>query len=94
MRNAFDNAEFPRHDACRGNLTLSNRSAKNPASAHPLLLCGLSLLAGCAVGPNYKPPVIDSPSTFRGETGATNGPSAELAWWQIYQDATLQALVR
>ena len=94
MRNAFDNAEFPRHDASRGNLTLSNRSAKNPASAHPLLLCGLSLLAGCAVGPNYKPPVIDSPSTFRGETGAANGPSAELAWWQIYQDATLQALVR
>ena len=57
------------------------------------LLCGISLLAGCAVGPNYQRPVIDSPAGFRGGTAATNGPAAELAWWQVYKDATLQGLI-
>jgi multidrug efflux system outer membrane protein len=56
--------------------------------------CWVGFLMGCAVGPDYKPPVIDSPSTFRGDATATNGPSAELAWWRVYRDATLQALIR
>ena len=73
---------------------MSNPSATNPGRAYALLLCGLSLLAGCAVGPNYQRPVIDSPAAFRGETAAANGPSAELAWWQVYKDAILQALIR
>lgn len=54
----------------------------------------MAWLAGCAVGPNYHRPAIDAPATFRSENAATNGPFAELAWWQVYQDATLQALIR
>ena len=51
-------------------------------------------LAGCSVGPNYQRPAIDAPSVFRGDTSLTNGSAAELNWWQVYQDATLQALIR
>jgi len=59
----------------------------------PLLLWAVLCLAGCAVGPNYKRPVIDSPSAFRSETEVTPQPVAELEWWEIYQDSTLQALI-
>src|SRR5204863_2539353 len=71
-----------------------------PRPNHPgstciiLLLCGISLLTGCAVGPNYKRPVIDSPAGFRTENQATNGPYSELKWWEVYKDETLQALIR
>jgi multidrug efflux system outer membrane protein len=58
------------------------------------LLCGVGLLAGCAVGPNYKRPAVDSPATFRDESQSPNGPAAEMAWWQVYQDSRLQALIR
>src|SRR5262245_26990621 len=59
-----------------------------------LAVAGLLLLAGCAVGPDYKRPSIDSPATFRFDSTITNGALAELAWWGIYQDQTLQALIR
>jgi multidrug efflux system outer membrane protein len=52
------------------------------------------LLAGCAVGPNYKRPAINSPTTFRGDPSPTNSSFADLEWWRVYQDNNLQALVR
>ncbi|SPE59510.1 RND efflux system, outer membrane lipoprotein, NodT family [Verrucomicrobia bacterium] len=73
----------------------------SPPSAKPLaqacvglLLCAFGLLAGCAVGPNYRRPVIDSPGVFRGENQAASSSLGELAWWQLYQDGTLEALIR
>src|SRR5258708_23766809 len=59
-----------------------------------LALCGLLCLAGCAVGPNYKRPVIDSPTTFRGQGYATNTSFGDPNWWQVYRDDTLQGLIR
>src|SRR5689334_10851125 len=41
-----------------------------------LLALGVSCLAGCAVGPNYKRPEIDSPAAFRSGSRATNAPAA------------------
>jgi multidrug efflux system outer membrane protein len=58
------------------------------------LAVSMALFAGCAVGPNYERPVINSPAAFRSDGRATNGPFTELAWWQVYQDETLQALIR
>jgi len=52
------------------------------------------LLFGCAVGPNYHRLVIDSPATFRGESAPTSNSIADFTWWQVYEDPTLQALVR
>jgi multidrug efflux system outer membrane protein len=68
--------------------------SRNKFAAKFLLALGLSCLAGCAAGPSYKRPTIDSPAAFRSGTSTTNGPAAELAWWVVYQDPTLQALVR
>lgn len=54
----------------------------------------LAFLAGCAVGPNYKRPSIESPTVFRGDTAPTNSSFADLDWWRVYQDPALQVLVR
>ena len=57
------------------------------------LLCGAGLFAGCAVGPNYKRPPIDSPSAFRGDEKPANSSLPEMQWWQVYEDGALQALI-
>jgi multidrug efflux system outer membrane protein len=59
-----------------------------------LALVGAALFAGCAIGPNYKRPMIDSPAVFRDDNAATNSSFADLNWWQVYRDNTLQALIR
>jgi multidrug efflux system outer membrane protein len=59
---------------------------------------GIWLLAGCAAGPNYERPPVNSPGAFRGEEPATGGTAthsmAELPWWQVFHDDTLQNLIR
>src|SRR5438046_6655183 len=62
-------------------------------------LSALILLAGCAVGPNYKKPVASVPATYRGLTleEATKTPtrrSSDLKWWDIFQDEQLRSLIR
>ncbi len=52
------------------------------------------VMAGCAVGPDYKRPMVASPSAFRDDAAPTNSSFADLDWWQVYRDNTLQALVR
>src|ERR1700687_4537589 len=65
-----------------------------------LVLCAGALsLAGCVVGPNYKRPIVNAPSTFRGLTDAeaANSAPASLAdqkWWEVFQDQQLQQLIR
>lgn len=59
-----------------------------------VLLCICSLFPGCAVGPNYKRPVIESPAVFRTESQNTNNPYADMAWWEVYKDDNLQTLIR
>ncbi len=53
------------------------------------------LLPGCAVGPNYKRPAINSPANFRNAPAApSTNTLAEVRWWELYQDATLSSLIR
>src|SRR5215468_1319309 len=58
----------------------------------------LSLLAGCAVGPKYRKPVVQPPSTSRGagDAAATPDPDslADLKWFEVFKDQQLQELVR
>jgi outer membrane protein, multidrug efflux system len=54
-------------------------------------------LAGCSVGPDYKRPELSIPNDFRGR--AADAPAGaeslgDVAWWQIFQDETLQTLIR
>src|SRR6185312_10844094 len=54
------------------------------------------LLAGCAVGPNYKRPTnIPVPAAWRDTATALKDSSyANIPWWSVLQDTTLQALIR
>jgi multidrug efflux system outer membrane protein len=52
------------------------------------------LIAGCKVGPDYRRPPINAPMAFRGDpTGLTNS-LGDMPWWQLFQDETLQTLIR
>lgn len=59
-----------------------------------LAISAMTWFAGCSVGPNYHRPAIDTPAVFRSYETATNSQSIEFEWWQVYQDDTLQALIR
>jgi multidrug efflux system outer membrane protein len=55
----------------------------------------LLALAGCVVGPKYKPPTAAAPPAFRGqESSAQNASVADLPWWEVFRDPALQGLVR
>ncbi len=64
----------------------------------PILLFGLGLiLVGCAVGPDYRRPDVSVPATFRGGPPEARGDPrsfGDLAWWTVFPDAELQALIR
>ncbi len=63
-----------------------------------LLLLALSL-SGCMLGPDYRRPGLALPDGYgaAGASGAGGGGALELqpgqAWWTLYQDARLDALV-
>lgn len=67
---------------------------------YPSLLAPLGLaiaLGGCAVGPDYQRPAFEAPQQFRHAEGwkaAAPADEAERgAWWQLYGDEELNALV-
>jgi len=52
------------------------------------------LLAGCTVGPDYKRPPVTAPDQFRSQVSQADAASlADQAWWKIFQDETLEALI-
>lgn len=51
------------------------------------------LLAGCAVGPNYKKPEINTPGNYRFAPTQTTNSFGDLPWWEVFQDPQLQDLI-
>src|SRR5579859_5615325 len=56
-------------------------------------------LCGCAVGPNYKKPTVDTPTVYRGltpEDSAKNDPTSlgDQKWWEVFQDEQLKQLIK
>jgi outer membrane protein, multidrug efflux system len=49
---------------------------------------------GCAVGPKYARPTIQSPANFYTEEQATANSVADMAWWDLFKDPALQGLIR
>jgi len=49
-------------------------------------------LGGCAVGPDFERPVVDTPQDYREQIdqGAT---FANVSWWNVFQDAELNRLI-
>ena len=68
------------------------------ATCRTLGLLALSIaLAGCAIGPDYQRPSVDTPVQFKQADGWKAAVPADAlergAWWQLYGDAELNALV-
>ena len=64
-----------------------------------VLLASMMSVCGCAVGPNYKRPKVDTPAVYRGltpeEAGKPDTKSfAEQKWWDVFQDEQLKDLIR
>jgi len=69
----------------------------------PLMFAMLvsGFVAGCRVGPNYKRPTVQTPTEYRELKDAPQtqvqpqvASYADLPWWQVFQDPTLQELIR
>ncbi len=54
----------------------------------------LLLVAGCAIGPTYRRPAVNTPETFRGQAAAETASLADLPWWDVLKDDTLASLIR
>lgn len=55
------------------------------------------LLGGCAMGPNYHRPAVQTPAEYRApEPAPANGTAslADLKWWEVFKDDKLQGLIR
>jgi outer membrane protein, multidrug efflux system len=74
----------------------SGPKAQSPKSKAFLLVL---LLAGCAVGPDYERPKVDTPAEFRTAASAPPAPPppgavekslAELGWWDVFDDPQLR----
>jgi multidrug efflux system outer membrane protein len=57
------------------------------------------LIGGCAVGPNYHRPVVQTPTVYRDLRESPQAQEqaasfADLPWWQVFQDQQLQELIR
>jgi len=76
----------------------------SPHASHPVrrlrplalaLLAG-AVLAGCAIGPDYRRPEIATPAQFKQADGWRQAAPADAlargAWWELYGDAELNAL--
>jgi multidrug efflux system outer membrane protein len=72
----------------------SQRKPFLPFALTSALGLAAALLAGCAVGPNYHRPAVTVPEQLRGQSGPAEAASlADQAWWQIFQDDALKALI-
>src|SRR6185369_1844166 len=61
-------------------------------AAVPGALC--LFLAGCAVGPNYKRPMVPVPDRFYGDERAAEARSlADVPWWDVFDDPILKGLI-
>lgn len=64
-----------------------------------IFLLSASVLSGCAVGPNYRRPAVQTPAAFHGpdqaqQTAPQTASFADLPWWQVFHDPQLQELIR
>jgi multidrug efflux system outer membrane protein len=60
----------------------------------PILVLATIFLSGCFRGPVYQRPVGQAPPTFRGQAAADSISLADQAWWNIYSDPLLVALIK
>jgi outer membrane protein, multidrug efflux system len=59
-----------------------------------IALVPVLLVSGCTVGPKYKRPTFQPPATFYTEQQASATSQADMAWWEVFKDPMLQALIK
>ncbi len=60
-----------------------------------VLATALAAASGCTMGPNYQRPQVPAASQYRFAEGQAQAESmADMRWWQVFDDAALQALIR
>jgi outer membrane protein, multidrug efflux system len=73
-----------------------NRSGVKLAGA--VIALAVFMLPACTVGPNYRRPVVQTPTTFHGtaesQQTAQTESFADLPWWHVFHDPQLQELIR
>jgi multidrug efflux system outer membrane protein len=52
------------------------------------------VLSGCALGPDYERPEVTPPQSWRAITTAEAMSLADTSWWELFDDARLQELIR
>jgi|HubBroStandDraft_6_1064221.scaffolds.fasta_scaffold01846_5 multidrug efflux system outer membrane protein len=77
----------------------SHSSQRTPGALLALLLSYALVLQACNVGPEYKKPAVDVPSSFRIPPGLSPGEMAassasDIAWATYFQDTQLQSLIQ
>ncbi|HMN97167.1 MAG TPA: efflux transporter outer membrane subunit [Phycisphaerales bacterium] len=58
-------------------------------------IAGIASIGGCMVGPDYRRPELSMPGAFRtlAPASAEETSIADLAWWEVFDDPTLVALI-
>jgi multidrug efflux system outer membrane protein len=56
-------------------------------------LAALFLSSGCAVGPDFTPPVVETPENYRFEKVPAEA-MINLKWWELFEDPVLCSLVK
>lgn len=74
-------------------MRLSGSAAHGSRSRLASGICLLSLVGGCVQGPNYTPPTVAVPSSYRFQPAANIEPAPDSAWWRGFGDAYLDHLV-
>jgi multidrug efflux system outer membrane protein len=68
-----------------------------PDNAKMLIAALLPMLAGCRIGPNYHRPDLPIPPSYHNAPPTVDAASAssfaDLPWWRVFDDPTLQELI-
>ena len=70
------------------------REARLRVATVAIALAGISVLAaGCAIGPNYKRPGVETPEHYKESPGEANAAAIQAdQWWTLFNDTTLNDL--
>src|SRR5215471_7678484 len=74
-------------------IDVGERGMKAKEHRNLFLFLAVLLIGGCAVGPNYKHPVVETPEGFRFEAAQTTNSFGELPWWEVFKDPALRDLI-
>ncbi len=80
------------HQPTMHQLSRYRRSMQRPVGRITALLIAASLCS-CAVGPNYKRPVMETPQHYKNALATTATAAPPDAWWTMFHDPMLDQLI-